>query len=135
MDGKLPASSFSFAVQRVGTSASVRPSAQDAALVIPAGEHAALWMRAAVMGKHLNFVLIEFSPPGQKAAARAPFAIRLSEVLVNSVHVSASGGGQGLAQVTLSASRIEIFTASQDATAAMKQGPQLNWDFKKQSMF
>ena len=135
VDGKLPASAFSFLVKGAGTGAAARPSAQDAAMTIPAGEHAALWMRAATMGRHLNFVLIEFPLTGQKAGSRAPFAIRLSEVFVTSVQVAGSQGGQPLAQVTMSASKLEVFTASQDATGAMKQGPQFNWDFKKQSMF
>lgn len=134
-DGKLTAVSFTFGAQLVGTTpATVKPEAQDVVLTIPVGEPVPLWLRAAVSGRHLNFVLIEFSPAGQKAP-RAPFAVRLSDVMVTSVQVSKSrgDGGPGMADVKLKYRTFEVFTATQDAAGAMKPGAQYGWDFAKQS--
>lgn len=135
VDGKLAALSFSFGTQ-LTTGASGASTAQDAVLTIPAGEPVAEWWRAALPRRHLAFVLIEFPLAGQKTP-RAPFAVRLSDVVVTSVQLSKPRGdaGPGIAEVKLRAARFEVFTATQDPSGAFKPGPQFKWDFGRNSQF
>jgi len=136
-DGKLTALSFAFGAQVAGTGARAQPSAaQDTLLLIPVGEPVALWFRAAMTGRFLNTVLVEFPFAGEKAQTRAPFAVRFTEVFVTSVQVSkSSGAAPGVVEVKFKARKFEIFTATQDATGAMKPGYPFNWDYAKQSSF
>jgi hypothetical protein len=138
VDGKLPAISFTFGTESAGAAGARTVAAQDAVLTIPAGEPAALWWRAALTMRHLAFVLIEFPLAVPKPPARAPFAIRLSDVVVTSVQLSKhseDNRGSGTVEVKLRPARIEVFTATQDASGAVKPGPQFNWDFNKHSQF
>ena len=110
---------------------------QDAVLTIPVGESVALWLKNATIGKAMNSVLIEFPIASQKAQARAPFAMRFTDVFVSSVQVLKQIGdtGPGVAEIKFKAVRMEVFTATQDVTGAMRVGPQFNWDFAKQATF
>lgn len=137
VDGKLTALSFSFATQWTGTAGAAKLAVQDAVLTIPAGEAVARWWKRSLERKHMQFVLIEFPLVGQKTGPRAPFAVRLSEVLVTSVQLSKQKGdaGPGIAEVKLNAAKFEIFTASQDATGAMKPSFGMTHDFKRNQTF
>ena len=134
-DGKLTALSVSLGTQvpSAGPGAGVVAKADDIVLTIPAGEAVALWWKDAVTRKSLVRVLIEFPVVGPKSASRAPFAVRLSDVIVNSVQVSKSRGdsGPGVVEVKLQAIAYEIFTSKQDATGAVKPGEQVNWNYAK----
>jgi type VI secretion system (T6SS) effector Hcp len=134
-DGKLVALSFTLGAQMETQSA--RASAQDVVLTIPVGEPVAPLLRAVLTSKVLQSVLIEFPSASQRAEPRAPFAVRLSNVVVTSVQVSKTSreGGPGIAEVKFMATSWEVFTATQDATGAMKPGPQVGWDFTKQKAF
>ena len=134
-DGKLTALSVSFGTQvpRAGPGAGGVATADDIVLTIPAGDAVALWWKDAVTRKSRVRVLIEFAVVGPKPAARAPFAVRLSDVIVNSVQVSKSRGdsGPGIAEVKLQAIAYEIFRSKQDATGAVNPGMQVNWNYAK----
>jgi hypothetical protein len=137
-DGKMPALSFAFGAQVVGTGPALPPPpAQDSVLTIPVGEPVALWLRAVMTRKFLSSMLVELPLATQRPDPRAPFAVRFTEVLVSSVQVVKSRGevGPGVAEVKFKARRIEVFTATQDASGAMKPGYPFNWDFTKQGSF
>jgi type VI secretion system secreted protein Hcp len=90
-----------------------------------------LFMRHSLEGRPLKTVLIELFPASAKPAPRAPFAIRLSDVRVTGVTTGGSAGEDRLtANVRLSASKVEIYTAHQTATGTTQPGQQLGWDIK-----
>lgn len=136
-DAKLAALSVSLGTQspRAGPRAAGAATADDVVLTIPVGEAVAQWWRAAVTQRHLAWVLIELPVVAPKPAARAPFAVRLSEVVVTSVQVSKPRGdsGPGVVEVKLQARAYEIFTSKQDATGAVKAGEGFGWDYAKNS--
>ncbi|HYX63082.1 MAG TPA: hypothetical protein VE935_02555 [Burkholderiales bacterium] len=137
-DGKLTALSFSFGTQ---APADRGPTVEDLVLEIPVGGATAAWWKAVVLKQAFASVLIEFAyltRSGQKMPAtgqpgpgqRAPFAVRLSNAVATSVHVSKPKGdsGPGIAEVRLRATTFEVFTATQEPTGAMKAGKQFGWD-------
>jgi hypothetical protein len=124
-DGKLDAGSFYFTTQ--APTPTVKATIQNFELRVPLGDPVALFMRNALEGRALKTVLVEAFPKSAKPAARAPFAVRLSDVRVGAVSMDLNGGYAG---VTLQASKIEVFTATQSATGAMQPGQQLGWDIK-----
>jgi hypothetical protein len=75
---------------------------------------------------------VEFPSARVKPGGPAPFAARLSDVLVASVSLSKSGadGGPGVAEVKLNASRVELFTSIQDNTGAVRPGAKAGFDAK-----
>lgn len=135
-DGKFTALSFTFGAQ-VPANLSVETSPQDPVLTIPVGEPVAPLLRELLNHKVLQTVLIEFPSASQRAEPRAPFAVRLSNVIVTSVQVSkvSRDGGPGIAEVKFRSTSLEVFTATQDATGAMKPGPQFGWDFARNKSF
>jgi type VI protein secretion system component Hcp len=144
-DGKLTALSFTFGAQNVAQigaqssgAGAGRATMQDSVLTIAVGEPVPLWLRHAVIGAPIDSLLIEFPIAAQKAQSRAPFAVRFTQAFVSSVQVVKRGGeaGLGVAEVRFKAARVEVFTATQDATTgAVRAGPQLNWDFVKNVTF
>ena len=132
-DGKLEMVAFNFdAPQTTAPGSTTRANAQSFSMWIPAGDPAALFARAALRGEVLKSVLVEVFATQAKATPPAPFAARLSEVRVTSVRFGAhrEGFAYAYADVTLQAARLEIFTASQTATGAMKAGPQTGFDYR-----
>jgi hypothetical protein len=120
-DGKIDIGSFSVAAQGGG-----KPAIQSIELRVPLGEPAALFLREALDGRTLKFVLVEgFAKGPTKPTGRAPFAIRLSDARVTAVHLEM---GYGDARVSLQAPKIEIFTATQAATGVMQPRQQYGWD-------
>lgn len=94
-----------------------KPAIYDSALAVPVGDATVAFAKAALSGEHLRSVLVEFPLRGAASqGSPAPFAVRLSDVLVTSVHASKSGdSGPGFAEVMLRASRIEIYSSQQDS--------------------
>jgi len=127
-DGKIDAGSFSFSTQVPQASTSGKSTIQEITLRVPLGDSAVLFMSNALEARALKTVLIEGFPHATaKPAARAPFAVRLSDVHVSSVRVDVD---YGEALVNLQASKIEVFTANQSATGAMQPGLQFGWDVR-----
>jgi hypothetical protein len=89
---------------------------QDASLSIPVGDAALLFAQTALRGQHLPWILVEFPLTRGDPKGPAPFAFRLSEVVVTSVVLGKSGqdGGPGVAEVTLNAQKVELFSGTQD---------------------
>jgi type VI protein secretion system component Hcp len=137
-DGKIDASSFTWGVSGPAPSSpgavasSGKVSIQDSVLMFPISDAAVLFAQAAMRGQHLPVVLVEFPSARAKPGGPAPFAARLSDVLVTSVSVSksANDGGPGVAEVKLSASRVELFTSIQDPTGAVRGGAKAGFDAK-----
>jgi type VI protein secretion system component Hcp len=138
-DGKLVANSFTWGVSQPAPTSpgpgaqSGKASIHDGVLVFPIGDAAVRFAKAALNGEHLRTVLVEFPSARAKPGGPAPFAARLSDVLVTFVNLSKSGadGGPGVAEVRLSASRIELFTNNQDpSTGAMRPGAKAGYDVK-----
>lgn len=136
-DGKIDASSFSWAVSAPAPSTSSsgasipgKASIQDSVLAFPISDAAVLFAQAAMRGQRLPVVLVEFPSARAKPGGPAPFAARLGDVLVTSVSVSksANDGGPGVAEVKLSASRVELFTSIQDNTGAVRGGAKAGFD-------
>ena len=121
-DGKGIANSFRWGVGSTGAPAMGAAAGQgkvvvqDASLSIPVGAASLLFAQTAMRGQHLPSVLIEFPLTRGDPKGIAPFAFRLSEVTVTSVLFSKSGqdGGPGVAEVTLNAQRVELFSGTQD---------------------
>jgi type VI protein secretion system component Hcp len=136
-DGKLAANAFTWGVTApapasIGAGAgSGKVQAQDSVLLLPVGDAALLFARAAFRGEHLRTVLVEFSLSKADPKAPAPFAARLTEVFVTSVNLSKSGGdsGPGSAEVKLHAGRIELFTNNQQPNGSMQPGQRTGMDF------
>lgn len=124
-DGKLDAGSFYFTTQAPASTGKV--TIQSFELRVPLGDPVALFMRNSLEGKVLKTVLVEAFPKVVKPAPRAPFAVRLSEVRVGSVSMDLYGG---FAAVSLQASKMEVYTANQDPTGAMKPSQQFGWDIR-----
>lgn len=123
VDGKLTAYWFSFLTQAPQASANAK--VRNFELSLPLGEPAALFTRDSLEGRTLNTLLVEALPHGTaKPPSRAPFAVRISNVLVKSVQLNMNG----TALVTLEATKIEVFTASQSATGAIQPGQQFGFD-------
>jgi type VI protein secretion system component Hcp len=137
-DGKIIANAFTWGVSAPALSTpgagaqSGKASIQDSVLVFPMGDAAVLFAQAAMRGQRLPAVLVEFQLTRATRGSPAPFAARLSDVLVTSVSLSKSGadGGPGVAEVKLSASRVELFTSNQDNTGAMRPGAKAGFDAK-----
>ena len=140
LDGKLQAlgSKFSLQASQGGAVLSFRFEAAplDPQAKVPpdgtryASEAVALLTKHALQGSVVKSVLVEsFESSVAKPPARAPFALRLSDVRVTSIQFSFSQWWFD-ADVTLQASRIEVFTANQTATGAIQPGQQFGWDFK-----
>jgi type VI secretion system secreted protein Hcp len=139
-DGKVLANSFTWGVLAPASAAAGagggagKASVQDSVLAFPIGDAAVLFAQAAMRGQRLPVVLVEFASTSAKAkpGGPAPFAARLSDVLVTAVNLSKSGsdGGPGVAEVKLNASRIELFVADQDNTGAMRPGAKAGFDAK-----
>jgi type VI protein secretion system component Hcp len=137
-DGKVVANAFTWAVTAPAPSTpgagagAGKASVQDSVLAFPVGDAAVLFAQAAMRGQHLPAVLIEFPSAKAKPGGPAPFAARLTDVLVTSVNLSKSGadGGPGVAEVKLSASRVELFTSNQDPTGAMRPGAKAGFDVR-----
>ena len=124
-DGKLAANYFSFLTQ--APQASAKGTVRNFELSLPLGDPAALFMKAALRGDTLKTMLLEAFVHGvAKQPAPAPFAVRLTDVRVNSVQVNMGG----VAHVTLQASKVEVFTANQSPTGAMQSGQKFFWDIK-----
>jgi type VI protein secretion system component Hcp len=135
-DGKIDASSFSWAVSAPapstlsGGAGSGKVSPQDSVLTFPISDAAVRFAHAAMRGERLPVVLVEFPSARAKPGGPAPFAARLSDVLVTSVSLSKSGNdsGPGAAEVKLNASRVELFTSIQDNTGAVRGGAKAGFD-------
>jgi hypothetical protein len=124
-DGKLAANYFSLVAQ--GPQASAKSNVRNLELSLPLGDPAALFMKAALQGDSLKTILLEAFVHGvAKQPSPAPFAVRLTDVRVNSVQLNMGG----VAQVTLQATRVEVFTAHQSQTGAMQPGLRFFWDIK-----
>src|SRR5262245_20161788 len=127
-DGKLDATSFTFLAAVPEASPAGKGTIESFKLELPVGDAATLFMRNALEKRVLKTVLVEGVPKGvPKPPARAPFAVRLSNVRVSSVEWSASYGN---AYVFLQASKIELFTANQTSTGTMQPSQQFGWDIK-----
>ena len=123
VDGKLSAYWFSFLTQAPKSGANSKVGNFE--LSLPLAEPAALFMKYSLDGKTLPTLLVEALPYGTaKPPSRAPFAVRLSNVYVNSVQFNLNG----TALVKLEATRIEVFTATQSATGAVQPGQQFGLD-------
>jgi len=126
-DGKLEAEYFQFGVQQSAPTGPGAPAGrvnvQDGVLEVPIGAPVFQFMRAALLGERMKSVLIEFPMVKEGGKGPAPFAARLSEVVVTGVRLSKSGfvGGSGYAAVSLQAQKIEVFSAVQDPSG--KVGP------------
>jgi type VI protein secretion system component Hcp len=135
-DGKIDASSFIMGISAPAPSSpgvgagSGKVSFQDSVLTLPISDAAVLFAQAAMRGQRLPTVLVEFPSARAKPGGPAPFAARLSDVLVTSVSLSksANDGGPGAAEVKLNASRIELFTSIQDNTGAVRPGAKAGFD-------
>lgn len=134
LDHKLTATSFSFETQipavNPATGKGDRPTG-EAILQIPMGDPAVLWWQQALAAGYVPQILVEFASPQQKPGQRAPFALRLSGVTVTSVKVSKArgDGGLGIAEVTLRAGELHVFSATQDATGATKPSQDFGYNF------
>jgi type VI secretion system secreted protein Hcp len=137
-DGKANANAFTWGVSAPVSAAAGagggagKASVQDSVLVFPIGDAAVLFAQAAMRGQRLPMVLVEFPSAKAKPGSAAPFAVRLSDVLVTSVSLSKSGadGGPGAAEVKLNASRIELFVTDQDNTGAPRPGAKAGYDVR-----
>lgn len=123
-DGKLSAHWFSFLTQ--APQASAMGKVLNFEMSLPLGEPAALFMKHSLEARTLVHLLVESFPSGtaKPPPARAPFAVRLSNVLVRSVQLNMNG----TALVKLEATKFEVFTASQGATGTMQPGQQFGID-------
>lgn len=132
-DGKLEMEGFRFDVpQTTAPGSTTRANAQRVSMWIPAGDAAVRFASAALHGEVLKSVLVEVFATQAKATPPAPFAVRLLEVRVTSVGFGAhrDGFAKAYADVTLQAGKLEIFSASQTPTGAMKAGPATGFDYK-----
>jgi hypothetical protein len=138
-DNKGIANSFRWGVGSTGAPTMMGPvgagqakvTVQDASLSIPAGDAALLFAQAALRGQRLQGILVEFSLTKGDPKGMAPFAFRLSDVAVTSVLFSKSGqdGVPGVAEVTLSAQKVELFSGTQDPkTGRVSPGPKAGFD-------
>lgn len=144
-DGKGIANSFRWGVGSTVSPAMGQAGAgqgkvtvQDASLSIPVGTAALLFAQVALRGQHLPFVLIEFPLTRGDPKGPAPFALRLNEVTVTSVLFSKSGqdGGPGLAEVTLNAQKVELFSGTQDPkTGKVNPGAKAGFDVRTNKVF
>jgi len=137
-DGKAVANIFTWGASAPapstpsGGASSGKVSVQDSVLVFPIGDAAVRFVQAALRGQHLPTVLVEFPSAKEKPGSAAPFAARLSDVLVTSVALSKAGadGGPGVAEVKLNASRIELFANIQDPTGVIRPGAKAGFDVR-----
>ena len=123
-DGKLKADYFGFATQVPATPTG--KATVQLHLGVPLGDPGTLFMKHALEGRVLKTVLVEAFVKGEKPPPRAPFAVRLSDVRVSDVSFALGGR----THVTLQASKIEVFTANQTATGAMRPSQQFGWDVR-----
>jgi type VI protein secretion system component Hcp len=141
--GKTPANSFQWGVTATNTPAmgaggggSGKVTLLDTSLTIPVGEGAVQFAQWAMRGENLRSVLVEFPTRGQRPSDPAPFAIRLTEVVVTSVTLGKSGdGGSGTAEVKLKAAKIELYSSSQDPTGKMLGSAKAGFDTKANRAF
>jgi type VI secretion system secreted protein Hcp len=137
-DGKGEILSWSWGLSEPAPTATAKPAPSagakfhDLSVTTWLDDRVVLFMRHSLEGRPLKTVLFESFPASvAKPAPRAPFAIRLSEVRVTSVQTGGSVGNDRLtANVSFSASKVEIFTAHPTATGTMQPGQQLGWDVK-----
>lgn len=132
VDGKLAVFAYSFGVPDNVPGTTTRAKSQQFLMTIEQGDAAARFAREALRGEVLKSVLFEvFVQGAAKPPSRAPFAVRLTDVRVASVQFGAGRGNEfpGTVNVSLQAGKIEVFTATQDATGAMKPGYQFLWDY------
>lgn len=111
---------------------------QDASLSIPVGDAALLFSQAALRGQRLPWILVEFPLTRGDPKGIAPFALRLSDVAVTSVLFSKSGqdGGPGVAEVTLNAQKVELFSGTQDPkTGKVNPGAKAGFDVRTNKVF
>jgi hypothetical protein len=127
-DGKGDVQSFSLGASEAGATSKV----QDFHFTTMFSDHVVLFLRHSLDGRLLKSMLVEGFPINvAKPAPRAPFAVRLSDIRVTSVQIAASSGSdKPMASLTLRPSKIEIFTANQDPTGAMKPSQQFGWDVR-----
>jgi len=133
-DGKLAVHAYSLGVpDTTGSTTGTRAKAQRLSITMDNGDAAALFARTALRGETLKTVLFEvFAAGPEKPAPRAPFAVRLTGVRVTSVQFGGSRNNDfpGTVNVNLEGSVLEMFTATQDKTGAMKAGQQFGWDYR-----
>jgi len=143
-DNKGIANSFRWGVGSTGSPAMgsggpgpVKVTVQDASLSIPVGDAALLFAQTALRGQRLQGILVEFSLTKGDSKGPAPFAFRLSDVLVTSVLFSKSGqdGGPGVAEVTLNAQKVELFSGTQDRTGRVEPGRKAGFDVRTNKVF
>ena len=143
-DNKGIANSFRWGVGSTGSPAMgqavpgpVKVTVQDASLSIPVGDAALLFAQTALRGQRLQWILVEFSLTKGDPKGPAPFAFRLSDVLVTSVLFSKSGqdGGPGVAEVTLNAQKVELFSGTQDRTGRVEPGRKAGFDVRTNKPF
>jgi type VI protein secretion system component Hcp len=142
--GKVAASSFQWAVTApapaamgsAGGGGAGKVSVQDSVLQIPIGDAAVQFAQTAMRGGHLRSVLVEFPLARGPQGGPAPFAIRLTEVLVTSVGLSKSGdGGSGVAEIKLNAARVELFSSQQDSKGQAAASSKAGFDTKTGKAF
>jgi type VI protein secretion system component Hcp len=140
--GKSAANSFQWAVTApapVGPAGGGGPgkvSVQDSVLLIPIGDAAVQFAQTAMRGGHLRSVLVEFPLTRGPQGGPAPFAIRLTEVLVTSVGLSKSGdSGSGVAEIKLNAARVELFSSQQDSKGQAAASSKAAFDTKTGKAF
>ncbi len=135
-DGKLEAWAFFMNVQHPASAAAGgggagRPSIAPFTLYVPASEPLLYFIRASLRGEHLKTVLIESLRAGAaaKAGGPAPFAVRLTDVLVTHVELGqSSNAGGGSVSVTLEAPRVEFFGSSMSATGKVGPASRVGYD-------
>ena len=112
------------------TGGAFNPTLQDSQLQLPIGDAAVLFAQDAMRVKVLPMVLVEFPLARAKPGGPAPFAARLSNVVVTSVTLSKSGtdGGPGVADVKLRASKVELFITNQAPDGSMRPGTKAGFD-------
>jgi type VI protein secretion system component Hcp len=141
--GKGAANSFQWAVTAPAPAAmgsggggAGKVSVQDSVLLIPIGDAAVHFAQTAMRGEHLRSVLVEFPLTRGPQGGPAPFAIRLTDVLVTSVGLSKSGdSGPGAAEIKLNAARVELFSSRQDSKGQAAASSKAGFDTKANKPF
>jgi type VI protein secretion system component Hcp len=144
-DGKLEAWTFYMNVQHQASAAAGagggagRASVSPFTLLVPASEPLLYFIRASLRGEHLKTVLIETLRGGAaagKAGGPAPFAVRLTDVLVTQVELSQSSySGGGSVAVKLEAQMVEFFGSSQSPDGKISPASKAGYDARTGKVF
>ena len=143
-DGKLEAWTFYMNVQHQASAAAGgggagRPTIAPFTLLVPATEPLLYFIRASLRGERLKMVLIETlraGAAGKAGGSPAPFAVRLTDVLVTQVELSQSSyAGGGSVAVKLESQMVEFFGSSMTPDGKISPASKAGYDARSGKVF